>query len=242
MSVHPSRRKRASPRKQARPKIRSLAPLDKENIAATALAVLDDRGLSGFTVRAVAGALGVTPMALYYHVHNKAELAALVVDASMHQHPFAIPSGDWREDLWAMARWTREMALAHPAVQEVRRTYRIYTKDILQMADRWLSLWQQSGLELTSAIVAATTSSMAIVGLVGEESIFRELAFPDPVSTMHLPNARLLFQRRHDPKQMYELAVRALIEGLHTRLMREPLRQPGSNPSTLPNRRVRRAR
>jgi AcrR family transcriptional regulator len=196
-----------------------LAVLDKESIAAIALAVLDKRGLSGFTIRAVAAALGVSPMALYHHVRNKAELAELVVVASTHQHPLATPTGNWREDLWAMAKWTRETARAHPAVQEVRRAYRIYTKDILLMADRWLSLWQQSGLDLASAVVAASTSSMAIVGLVGEEHFFRELVLPDPASTVHLPNARLLLQKRHKPEVMFELGVRAVIDGLHARLM-----------------------
>jgi TetR/AcrR family tetracycline transcriptional repressor len=224
---------KSSRRNQARSSIRSLGPLDKDRITATALALLDKRGLPGFTIRALSGALGVSPMALYHHVHNKAELAALIVDASTHEHPLATPTGNWREDLWAMARWTREMALEHPAVQEVRRTYRIYTKDILLMADRWLSLWQQSGLDLKSAVVAATTSSMAVAGLVGEESVFRELDLPDPASTAHLPNARLLFQARYNPELMFELGVRALIDGLHARLMREPLVQSGSNQPTI---------
>jgi AcrR family transcriptional regulator len=233
MPIKSSRRKHASRRKQARSRIRGLASLDKERITAAALALLDKHGLSGFTIRALAGALSVSPMALYHHVHNKAELAALVVDASLHQHPLATPTGSWREDLWAMARWTREMALAHPAVQEVRRTYRIYTKHILVMADRWLSLWQQSGLDLKSAVVAAATSSMAVGGLVVEESVFRELDLPDPASTAHLPNARLLLQTRHSTEVMFELGVRAIIDGLHARLMREPIIQSGSNQSAI---------
>jgi AcrR family transcriptional regulator len=233
MPIKSSRRKQASQRKQRRSGARSQASLDKEKITATALALLDKRGISGFTIRALAGALGVSPMALYHHVHNKAELAALVVDASLQQHPLAIPTGDWREDLWAMARWTRQMALAHPAVLEVRRTYRIYTKHILLMAERWLSLWQQSGLDLKSAVVAATTSSMAVGGLVVEESVFRELDLPEPASTAHLPNARLLLQTRYNTEVMFDLGARAIIDGLHARLLREPIVQSGSKQPTI---------
>jgi AcrR family transcriptional regulator len=196
-------------------------PLDRDRIARTALSVLDKNGLSGFTMRRMAGALGVTPMALYHHVQNKAELAALIVHASTLAHPLASPTGDWREDLWAMAQWTREAALAHPSVQELRRTYRVYTQDILRMAERWLSLWQQSGLDLDKAVIAATTSSLAIAGAVAEETIFRNLDRPDKKLTMHLPNARLLLESKYDPVVMFELAVRALIDGLHARLMRE---------------------
>jgi TetR/AcrR family tetracycline transcriptional repressor len=226
-----------SRRKPGRPRIRGSAPLDKDIITAAALALLDKRGLSGFSIRTLAGALGVTPMALYHHVHNKAELAALIVEASTRRNPMATSTGDWREDLWAMARWTREAELQHPAVHEVRRAYRIYTKDILLMADRWLSLWQQSGLDLKSAVVAATTTSMAIAGLLAEESVFRELDLPDAASTADLPNARLLFEARFNPEVMFELGVRALIDGLHTRLKREPIIEPSSNQAEAPVRR-----
>jgi TetR/AcrR family tetracycline transcriptional repressor len=231
MPIKSPRRKQASRRKQARSRIRSLAPLDTQSITAAALAILDERGLSGFTIRALADALRVSPMAIYHHVRNKAELATLIVDASTHEHPLATPTGNWQEDLWAMARWTRERALQHPAVQELRRTYRVYTKDMLLMADRWLSLWQQSGLELKSAVVAATTSSMAIAGLIVEETISRDLDVPDPASTAHLPNARLLLQTKYNPEVMFELGVRGLIDGLRARLMREPISVGRRKPS-----------
>ena len=196
-----------------------MAQLDKDRIAATALAIVDKRGLSGFTIRAVAEALGVTPMALYHHVADKAELAALVVKATSSKHPLAALTGDWREDLWTMARWMREMTIAHPAGQELRRRYRIYTPDILRMADRWLSLWQQSGLDQKKALLAATTSSMAIAGLLAEESLARELDTPDPASVAQMPNARMLLHAKNDPQVVFELAVRSLVDGLHTRLL-----------------------
>jgi AcrR family transcriptional regulator len=89
--------------------------LDTDRIAATALAVVDKRGPAGFTIRAVADALRVTPMALYHHVKDKAELARLVVREAIRKHPLATPAGDWREDLWLMAQWTR-VALNLPAL------------------------------------------------------------------------------------------------------------------------------
>jgi len=202
--------------------------LDRERIATVALALVDKRGLPGFTMRAVAGALGVTPMALYHHIRNKAELAALVVNATTNKHPLATPTGDWREDLWAMARWTRQVSIAHPVVQEIRRAHRVYTPEILRMAERWLSLWQQSGLDLERAVVAARTSSMLVAGLVAEESIYRSIDPPDAATMARLPNARLLFQAKYDPEVVFELAVRSLVDGLCARLMRERTRRPRS--------------
>ena len=198
-----------------------MAELDLGRIAAAALAVVDKRGSSGFTMRAVAGALRVTPMALYHHVKNKAALAALLVDAAISAQPLPPPSGVWQHDLWAMANWMRQNTLAHPIVAQIRRAYKVWTAATLRMTERWLSLWQQSGLPLEKALVAATTSSMAIVGLVEEEAIFRGMVRPSDASLSWLPNARLMFDARHDHEAEFELLVRSLIEGLHARLSRD---------------------
>src|SRR5262249_10203610 len=146
--------------------------------------------------------------------------------------PLAAPTGDWREDLWLMAQWTREEALAHPAVQEIRRTFRVYTPEILVFAERWLSLWLQSGLDLKSAILAARTSSLAVAGILSEEATFRQLDKPEPSTTAQLPNARLLLFANDDPNVMFESAIRSIIDGLHTRFSAQDVaakaRQPRS--------------
>ncbi|HEY1750207.1 MAG TPA: TetR/AcrR family transcriptional regulator C-terminal domain-containing protein [Caulobacteraceae bacterium] len=195
-----------------------MAELDAGRIAAAALAVADARGLAGFTMRAVAEALAVTPMALYHHVKDKAALAALVVDAAIGEQPLPAPTGDWREDLWAMARWTRESRRAHPALAHIRRAYGVWTQASLQMTERWLSLWQQSGLPLAAALTAARTSSLAVVGLVEEEAAFRGLDRPADAALAWLPNARLMFDAPPDYDADFELLSRALIAGLHARL------------------------
>ena len=195
-----------------------MAELDTGRIAVAALAVADARGAAGFTMRAVAEALGVTPMALYHHVADKAALAALLVDAAIGEQPLPPSTGDWREDLWAMARWTRESRRTHPAVPHIRRAYRVWTSATLQMTERWLSLWQQSGLPPQKALTAAGASSLAITGAVEEETVLRELARPTPAELALLPNARTMFDAARDRDAEYELLVRALIDGLYARL------------------------
>jgi AcrR family transcriptional regulator len=198
--------------------VRRPAELDPGRIAAAALAVADTCGAAGFTMRAVAQALGVTPMALYHHVEDKAALAALVVDAAIGEMPPPSLTGAWREDLWLMARWTRESMRAHPAVAHIRRAYHVWTGPTLQMTERWLSLWRRSGLAADKALLAATTSSLAIVGMAREEAIFRELQRPPEQGLSGLPNARAAFDARHDRGAEFELLVRSLIDGLYARL------------------------
>jgi len=195
-----------------------MAKLDTDNIAAAALAIVDEYGVAGFTMRAVADALGVTPMALYHYVSDKAALAALLVDAAIRKNPLPPPTGKWQDDLWAMANWMRENTLTHPVFIHLRRAYHVWTPTLLQMTERWLSLWQQSGLDLDKAILAAKTSSMAISGFVDEEMIFSEMQPPDEATLSLLPNVRVMFNADRSREIEFELAVKSLIEGLYARL------------------------
>jgi len=150
-----------------------MADLDADSIAAAALSIADKHGVDGFTMRAVADALDVTPMALYHHVQDKAALVTLIVDTVIRQHPLPSTTGVWQDDLLAFAQWMRQGMLKHPVVAQLRRAYNVWTPAMLQMTERWLGLWQQSALDLDDAVLAATTSSMAITGLVKEEMIFQ---------------------------------------------------------------------
>jgi hypothetical protein len=69
----------------------------------------------------------------------------------------------------------------------------VWTPSILQITERWLSLWQQSGLDLDKALLAAKTSSMAITGFVDEEMMFSEMLPPDDATLCLLPNVRLMY-------------------------------------------------
>jgi len=189
-----------------------------QRIARTALQVADEGGASGFTMRAVAEALGVTPMALYHHVEDKAALVAVLVDAVIAERALPPPTGSWRDDLWEMARWMRETTLAHPAVARLRSRYRVWTPSIFPMTERWLSIWQQSGLELDRALLAASASSSAVIGFVDQELVLQELTLPDDAVLSSFPNARLSFRLERDGAREFELVVRSVIDGVHARV------------------------
>lgn len=195
-----------------------MSDLDLPRIARAALKVADEHGVEGFTMRAVAELLSVTPMALYHHVADKKALVALVVDAVIRELPLPAPTGAWQDDLWEMARWMRTTIRVHPAVGALRRAYRVWTPAMLPMSERWLSVWQQSGLDLKRAQLAATTSSLAIIGAAEEEMLASRLDVPDAASLDQFPNARSLLTARDDPDERFELLVRSVIDGVHRRL------------------------
>lgn len=199
-------------------KEKQLRDLDSNRIAQAALSVADELGFEGFSMRAVAKALDVTPMALYHHVKDKAGLVALVVDATMRAVELPLTTGDWREDLWVMAKWSRQISINHPTVSRLRREYQIWTPSMLQKTERWLSLWQQSGLPLEKAVLAAKSSGKAIAGLAEEEIVMRDMPLPDEDTLAMLPNVRVMYSGDNNVEAEFELAVKSLIDGVYQNL------------------------
>jgi TetR/AcrR family transcriptional regulator, tetracycline repressor protein len=91
--------------------------LSREKIVEAALALLDEHGPATLSMRRLAERLDVAPNALYSHVRDKADLIDGLVDqvyAGLDLTPD--PSGDWNEQLAALARAIRDHLRAHPAV------------------------------------------------------------------------------------------------------------------------------
>jgi len=65
------------------PRNKDVEPLDRERIVEAAMTIIDQDGLDALSMRRLGAALGVNPMAAYYHVPNKAALYDLVVEAIM---------------------------------------------------------------------------------------------------------------------------------------------------------------
>ena len=196
-----------------------MSHLDAGVISRAALALIGEQGIDGFSIRAVARSLGVTPMALYHHVRDKAALAELVVASNIADHPPAPETGDWREDLWSIAKCGRALTLSSPAIASIRQAYDVWTEQSHAMADRWMRHWLESGLDAESAVLAASTSSAAINGLVAEEKRERECDPPHQRPGLpDLSGADRLLGTSVDADRRFELGFNAIIDGLLIRL------------------------
>lgn len=90
--------------------------IDRAGILKASLAIADDRGLDAVTMQAVADRLGVTPMALYRHVDNKADLLDGLVETLLAEFAEGTEDLPWDEQLAAFGRGVRATARRHPAV------------------------------------------------------------------------------------------------------------------------------
>ncbi len=88
--------------------------LSREEVLDATLALAEERGLDGVTMRAVAKRLGVTPMALYRHVGAKQALLDALVERLLDELPIPDPELPWQERLRELALALRETARRHP--------------------------------------------------------------------------------------------------------------------------------
>jgi TetR/AcrR family transcriptional regulator, tetracycline repressor protein len=147
--------------------------LNRERIVGAALAVLDEKGIDGVTVRAVAAHLGVKAPALYYHIRDKQELLDEMgteitrrVVTELRGHA---ATGDWLDDLVAYAGALRAEYLTH---RDGARTFsgtKITDPEVLRAQEPWLQRWVASGVPAAVAFDAFELTTAFVVGFVIEE-------------------------------------------------------------------------
>src|SRR3954468_2496941 len=87
--------------------------LSQERVLQGALSVADTGGLASLTIRSLAEELGVKPMSVYYHVANKDEILAALVDIVFGEIQLPVPGRDWRAEMRARAHSAREVLARH---------------------------------------------------------------------------------------------------------------------------------
>ncbi len=100
-------------------------PLSRDRVLRAALAVADEGGLPGLTIRSLAERVGAKPMSLYHYVANKDEILDGLVDLVFAEIELPEPNGDWRAEMTRRARSARQVLGRHPwsiALLESRTT------------------------------------------------------------------------------------------------------------------------
>lgn len=86
-----------------------------EEIASTALMLIDAHGLEALTMRGLADAIGVKPVTIYRYLPNKEAILAEVADRLWLELPPIDPAiTGWKEQLRAMWLQLFELMLRHP--------------------------------------------------------------------------------------------------------------------------------
>ena len=144
--------------------------IDRSAVLAASLELADEQGLPAVTMQAVADRLGVTPMALYRHVANKADLLDGVVERILWEVPVPDPSEPWPDRLAALARGTRAAALRHPQVFPLLLQRPAATPGARRTRDAVYGALHDAGVGEHDAVQLERILATAVLGFAASEA------------------------------------------------------------------------
>jgi AcrR family transcriptional regulator len=154
------------------------SPLTRERVLRTAVALADEGGIESLSMRKLAQALDVVPMALYRHVANKDELLDALVDVVVGEIDPALEGADWKTALRARILSARHALLRHPWASRLMESRKTPTPVVLGYMDSMIGMFRTGGftLDLTHHALHAMGSRM--FGFTQE--LFNDTSEADP--------------------------------------------------------------
>jgi AcrR family transcriptional regulator len=140
-----------------------------DEIAAAALRIVDEAGVSALSMRALAAALGTGPMTVYNYVSGKEGLEELVVAAIVAQMQVPEPTADWVDDVHAVAMAMWGAIRAHPAAIPLVLTRRTSSATGFASADALIAALGRGKLTDTDRLAAFHAVLAFVVGAAQAE-------------------------------------------------------------------------
>jgi TetR/AcrR family transcriptional regulator, tetracycline repressor protein len=207
--------------------------IQRDVVLQQALEILDEEGVDGLTMRALATKLKIQAPSLYWHFANKQELLEALADALMEgvgrKTDF---DADWQTVLKSIAREIRQALLAHhDAARVFAGTYPV-RENVVRIGEAVMATLRRAGGTPTFAAWAMLSLSYYITGFVVEEQALQPprggpkidmnarrkaiLALPaerNPNVTAAVP---AIFNENFDAR--FEFGVDVLVRGLEARM------------------------
>jgi AcrR family transcriptional regulator len=140
------------------------ARFSRDEIAAAALRIVDESGVSALSMRSLAAALGTGPMTMYNYVADKEGLEELVVAAVVAAIAIPDATDDWRRDVHAVAATMWHGVRAHPAAIPLVLTRRMASATGFAIADALVAALGRAGLEDRDRLAAFHAVLALVVG------------------------------------------------------------------------------
>jgi AcrR family transcriptional regulator len=121
------------------------APLSRDRVLRTAVALADDAGIASVSMRGLAQELGVVPMALYKHVANKDELLDGMVDVVIEEIEPGDPRLAWKGAVRQRVLAARRAVLRHPWARQAIESRTRRTPTVLAYMDSLAGTFRTGG-------------------------------------------------------------------------------------------------
>jgi AcrR family transcriptional regulator len=153
-------------------------PLSRDRVLRAAVALADATGIDALSMRNLAQALDVVPMALYKHVANKEQLLDGMVDVIVGEIDPPVEGTDWKSAVRQRILSARRALLRHPWASRVIESRANPTPVVFDYVNSLIGMFRAGGfsVDLTHHVMHALGSRMW--GFTQE--VFPTPANPDP--------------------------------------------------------------
>lgn len=202
-------------------------PLTRARVLAEAVAMADEVGIAGLTMRRLAQRLGVEAMSLYNHVANKEDLLNGMADFVSAEFVVPEPGEDWRGALSRTATSARAAVARHPWASGLLESRSNLGPARLRYLDGVIGVLLGAGFPIQSASLAFLTLDSYIYGFALQEASWPAapeqaaraaqafLAELDQAQYPHVASmARLSMDPEHDPSGDFEAGLTLILDAL----------------------------
>jgi AcrR family transcriptional regulator len=145
-------------------------PLTRDRVLAGAVALADARGIAALTIRSLAEALGVRPMAVYHHVAGKDEILDGIVDVVFSQIDTGAGARGWRDQVRQRAGSARRVLRRHPWAVPLLESRAAPGPATLRHHDATLGVLRRAGFPVPLAANAYALLDSYVYGFVIQEA------------------------------------------------------------------------
>jgi len=142
--------------------------LTYDTIITAALKIVDQEGLKALSMRHLGAVLKVDPMAIYYHIPNKAALLDGLIGAIMGEIDLTLddPSLPSPERVILAANIYRDVMMAHPRAVQAFAINRLNTRASFRPVEHLMNIFLEAGFSPRRALAAVNIFGRFIRGFV----------------------------------------------------------------------------
>ncbi len=216
------------PKKAVRPGPRGLSP---EEIVKSAVALLEEEGEQGFSIRKVGSRVGCDPMAVLYHFKSKAGLEQAMADALNAELTPVDATAPWRVRLSALASQYRTLALRYPRTFPLLLRFWVTGPADYRHAEMIYQALADAGFDDRRTVDICFGFYASILGLAAAEvgGMLQPASAENLAEARSLPAADFPMTRRllpafeaQQPAETYALMVETVLNGIERLLASAP--------------------
>ncbi len=194
---------------------KSKANLSKELIIQTALRMIEENGLEGFSLRKLAHKLNCEAMSIYYHMKNKEQILDQIVDFLVSKINFKNQVNNPKEQLMYIAKQWRKLSQEYPKFFPILAVHPLNTDIGYNFMNGILLVFKNANLAVKDASYFLRILNYYLIGVGIDEAKGYQLAGKNlKLDKYPLLEDAKSYWTTEDQDQIFELGLNMLLTNM----------------------------